>query len=268
VVADAVVIGFVPSEYLVNGQSEFVPICYQKQSVPTIVKKRCSVSFSIETFRFLEELAANNQREWFADNKGRYLSDVQAPALALIAAVEKPLRKVAPFLVASTAKSGSSLMRIYRDTRFAKDKTPYKTNIGIQFRHEAGKDVHAPGVYLHIAADECFLGAGCYRPEPSSLAKFRAAIASDGKAWIKARDDRAFNAVFKLWGESLKTTPRDYPKDHPLIDDLRRKDFIGLSELSRQQILSDELVETIITRTKAAKSLMRFLCEAVGVPYS
>ncbi len=226
------------------------------------------MGFTVKSFQFLAELAAHNDREWFASNKSRYVEDVQTPSLELISAIEKPLRKVAPFLVASSAKSGGSLMRIYRDTRFAKDKTPYKTNVGIQFRHAAGKDVHAPGVYVHIAADECFVAAGCYHPEPSSLAKFRAAIAADGKAWVKARDDRAFHAVYKLWGESLKTTPRDYPKDHPLIEDLRRKDFIGLSPLTRQQVLSVDLIPTIIDRVKASKALMRFLCEAIGVPYS
>jgi len=223
--------------------------------------------FTKETFEFLTDLTANNNRGWFVENKSRYVEDVQMLGLALIADVAKPLRKVAPFIVANPAKSGGSMTRVYRDTRFSKDKTPYKTYVGMHLRHEAGKDIHAPGIYLHFALDECFVAAGCYQPESSALAKIRAAIDQDAKVWTKVRDDRKFRETFSLWGDSLKTAPRDYPKDHPLIDDLRRKHFIGVSPLSRNQVLSDSLVPTIIERTKAARSFMRFLCESIGVPY-
>lgn len=202
-----------------------------------------------------------------SENKSRYIETVQRPSWDLIEHLAKPLSKVAPFIVANPEKSGGSLMRIYRDTRFSKDKTPYKNYVGMHFRHDAGKDIHAPGIYLHFAADECFVAAGCYRPEPSVLAKIRAAIDEDGKSWTKARDDRKFRQHYTLWGESLKTTPRDYPRDHPLIDDLKRKDFIGVSPLTRDEVVSDELLPMIIERTKAARPIMRFLCEAIGVPY-
>ena len=219
------------------------------------------------TYQFLEDLVANNNRDWFAENKSRYLQNFVAPSLELIEQLEKPLRRVAPFLSASTAKSGCSLMRIYRDTRFASDKTPYKTNIGIQLRHQAGKDVHAPCIYLHFAADESFVGAGCYRPEPAVLAKIRTKIDEDGKAWLKSRDEKWFREIYKLAGESLKTTPRDYARNHPLIDDLRRKDFIAVSPLTRQQVLTNDLIETLVQRIRSARPLMRFLCDAIGVPY-
>lgn len=223
--------------------------------------------FTQSTFDFLDELTANNNRDWFAANKDRYTDDVQTPGRRLIDAVAGPLRRVAPFLVASSSKSGGSMTRIYRDTRFSKDKTPYKNYVGIQFRHDAGKDIHAPGIYVHVATDECFIGAGCWQPEPSVLAKIRARIDGDAKAWKRARDDKKFAASFTLWGEQLKTSPRDYPKDHPMIDDLRRKDFIGLSPVTRKQMISDDLVAVIIERVKASRPLMRFLCDAIGVPY-
>jgi len=148
-----------------------------------------------------------------------------------------------------------------------KSEKNHKNYVGMHFRHDAGKDIHAPGIYLHFATDECFVAAGCYRPEPSVLAKIRTAINEDGKAWTKARDDRKFGEYYTRWGESLKTTPRDYPRDHPMIDDLKRKDFIGVAPLSRDDVISDALIPMILERTKVARPIMRFLCKGIGVPY-
>ena len=102
------------------------------------------------TLRFLRELERNNDREWFAVNKPRYEALVREPALDFIATMGPKLLSISDHFVALPKKTGGSLMRVYRDTRFGKDKTPYKTNIGIQFRHEVAKDIHAPGYYLHI----------------------------------------------------------------------------------------------------------------------
>ena len=116
--------------------------------------------FRDETIKFLNELAANNNREWFAVNKHRYESLVVDRTFAFIIAMGDELRKISSHFEAIPKKQGGSLMRVYRDTRFSKDKTPYKTNIGIQFRHEAGRDVHAPGYYMHIEPGDVFVGAG------------------------------------------------------------------------------------------------------------
>ena len=120
--------------------------------------------FGKPALQFLAELEANNNREWFAQNKPRYEELVREPALDFIVAMGSELQKLSPHLEAIPKRVGGSLMRVYRDTRFGKDKTPYKTNIGIQFRHRMGKDVHCPGFYLHISNDEIFLGAGMWRP--------------------------------------------------------------------------------------------------------
>ncbi len=118
---------------------------------------------------YLKKLAKNNNRPWFNDNKQRYEDAVRTPALAFIEAMGPPLKKqLSPHFLAQPKKVGGSLMRVYRDTRFANDKTPFKTNVGIQFRHELGKDVHAPGFYLHIEPGNCFLGAGICAPKPGS----------------------------------------------------------------------------------------------------
>jgi len=96
--------------------------------------------FSKQTMSFLRDIKKNNNREWFEANKERYETHVRSPALEYIEAMAQPLAKISDQFVASPRKVGGSLMRIYRDVRFSKDKTPYKTNVGIQFRHSAGKD--------------------------------------------------------------------------------------------------------------------------------
>jgi uncharacterized protein (TIGR02453 family) len=221
--------------------------------------------FDKATFAFLDELAANNERAWFEANKPRYEALVREPALEFIAAMGPQLAKFAPHFRAEPRKAGGSLMRVFRDTRFSRDKTPYKTNIGIQFRHELGKDIHAPGFYLHIATDECFFGAGSWHPEADLLGRIRDHIARDPERWIAARDDRKFAAHWALAGDRLTRPPRGYAADHPAIEDLKRKDFIGLAALSRAEAIGPGLVKLAARRFAAAAPLMRFLCEAQGL---
>jgi uncharacterized protein (TIGR02453 family) len=223
--------------------------------------------FSKTTFKFLDELAANNNRAWFDANKPHYESLVREPAMEFIAAMAPALEKFAPHFRADPRKTGGSLMRVFRDTRFARDKTPYKTNIGIQFRHELGKDVHAPGFYAHIATDECFLAVGCWHPDSDALGKIRDLIAANPKKWVSARDNKKFIAQWELTGDSLTRPPRGYAADHPAIEDLKRKDFIGLASLSKAEIIGPDLVTLASTRFVAAVPLMNFLCEAVRVQY-
>jgi uncharacterized protein (TIGR02453 family) len=170
-------------------------------------------------------------------------------------------------LTANAARTGGSLTRIYRDTRFSADKTPYKTNIGMQFRHEGGTDIHAPGIYIHIEPSNCLVAAGCYHPDAATLKSIRKAIADDPKRWRKARDNRAFAARFALWGESLKTTPRDFSRDHPEAIDLRRKDYIAVAPLTDSQLLSADLNSTVIEHIKLAKPLMKFICDSLDLDY-
>ena len=125
--------------------------------------------FEPATLRFLEELEDNNNRPWFNENKSRYEVDVLDVALRFIQSMQDPLHEIAPHFVAQPTRMGGSLMRVYRDTRFSKNKTPYKTNIGIQFRHERARDVHSPGYYLHIEPNDVFLGAGMWRPDTEPL---------------------------------------------------------------------------------------------------
>jgi uncharacterized protein (TIGR02453 family) len=223
--------------------------------------------FTKATFKFLNELAANNERAWFEANKPRYEELVREPALEFIAAMEPALKKFAPCFRADARKQGGSLMRVFRDTRFSRDKTPYKTNIGIQFRHALGRDVHAPGFYVHIAPDECFFGAGCWHPDPATLGRLRDHIAGAPLQWFAARDDKKFTAQWELWGDSLTRPPRGYDPAHPAIADIKRKDFVGLAPLTAAEVTGGDLVKLAGKRFAEAVPLMRFLCAAAGVQY-
>ncbi len=220
-----------------------------------------------ELFEFLDDLSRHNDRDWFRANKERYEQDVREPALDLIEQLTAPLRRSAPMLAAVAKRSGGSLMRIYRDTRFSKDKTPYKTNVGISIRHQADNNIHAPGIYIHFACDECLVAAGCWRPHRDTLAAIRRAIDADPRAWRRARDQKKFRESFRLSGESLKTSPRDYPIDHPEIEDLRRIDFIAVANLTQRDTTSSGAVPRIVGLIRDAKPLMQFLCSAIDVPY-
>lgn len=216
--------------------------------------------------KFLKGMAANNRRDWFEENKARYEADVREPAFALIREIGPRLERISPYFVASDRKVGGSLMRIHRDVRFSKDKSPYKTNVGIQFRHESGKDVHAPGYYLHIEPSGCFLAAGMWHPESSSLKGVRDAIVADPAAWKKARDGKAFRSRWDLAGDSLKRPPRGYDAEHPMLEDLKRKDHIAVADLDAKALTSPDLPKILIDHFRAAKPYMAFQAAALDLP--
>ena len=224
-------------------------------------------TFKPETVAFLKALKKNNNRDWFNENKHRYEEDVLDVALNFIQSMHDPLQLIAPHFTAVPKRMGGSLMRVYRDTRFSKDKTPYKTNIGIHFRHEQAKDVHAPGFYVHIAPEEVFLGVGMWRPEASALASIRERVAMKQTEWLQARDDKAFKRHFDLAGESLSRPPRGYDKEHPLIEDIKRKDFLAAKSMPVDDAIAPRFQQKVETAFKSSVPYMRFLCKAVGVPY-
>jgi uncharacterized protein (TIGR02453 family) len=223
--------------------------------------------FTRQTFTFLASLAENNTREWFEEHRQDYEDCVREPALDFISDMEDEMPAISKHFRALPKKVGGSLMRIYRDTRFSNDKSPYKTNIGIHFRHEVGKDVHAPGYYVHIEPGECFVGVGLWHPEPDVLFRIREAIVKKDKAWVAARDDRNFCKYFSLEGDVLANAPRGYAKDHPLVEDLKHKDFIGLAALSKTDVTSADFRTLAVERFKQAKPYMRFLCEALELQF-
>lgn len=218
-------------------------------------------------FAFFRDLAENNTREWFAEHKPRYEAEVKAPLLDFIRAFAPRLEKISPHLVADDRGNGGSMFRIHRDTRFSKDKTPYKTHGAIQFRHEAGKDAHAPGFYLHLGPDEVFVGAGIWRPERSVAEAIRSQILARPEAWTQASTAKSFARHFELRGEGYKRPPAGVPADHPLLEDLKRKDFIAVAEMDEAAAGSPGFMNEVAARYRAASDFTRFLTEAVGQPY-
>ena len=195
---------------------------------PHDMPKQQHTGFTPATIRFLTELRNNNNRDWFNANKHRYENDVVAPSLNFITVMDARLKKISPHFRAIPKKTGGSLMRVYRDTRFAKDKTPYKTNIGIQFRHELGKDVHAPGFYVHVEPNQVFLGVGIWRPDPKALGKIRGEIHEEeasgdvGSAMLITK--RHFNFAMSRARRSVSE------KDLALFEEFAEKQRAGRGE--------------------------------------
>jgi len=223
--------------------------------------------FPPQTLQFLAELAANNDRDWFKQNKSRYEIHVLQPALSFIPAMAPVLAEFAPRFRASPRRVGGSLMRVYRDTRFTSDKRPYKTNIGIQFRHEAGKDVHAPGYYLHIEPGGSFLAAGIWRPDPRALGRLREAIQDSPAGWKRARDHGPFRRRFELVGDSLQRPPRGVDPGHPLLQDLKRKDLIASMPLEAAELQRRDFAARAGKAYASASPFMEFLCLALELAY-
>jgi uncharacterized protein (TIGR02453 family) len=228
---------------------------------------RSTASFSPALFTYLRDLKKNNDRDWFKANKARYNEVVLEPALAFIEDFEPQLHAISTHFVADPRPVGGSLFRIYRDTRFAKDKSPYKTHTGIHFRHELAKSAHAPGFYLHLEPGQVFLGAGIWRPDTEPLAQIRTAIAEDPDRWTRTTRAKPFAELYELGGESLKRAPAGFDPEHPLIDELKRKDFIAVRSLSDKAPCSRGFLEDTAGTFAAAGPLVHFLCDATGVPF-
>jgi len=234
-----------------------------KATVPTFS------GFTPETMAFLHRLAQNNNRDWFNANKVEFERVAVTPALDLIEAIAAPLAKISPHFLCIPKRVGGSLFRIQRDTRFAHDKRPYKTNLGLHFRHEAEFDVHAPGYYLHIGIDECFIACGVWHPERPALNRIRQAIVEEPAKWASIRRALQRDGRFAFWGESLKRLPTDIPvpADHPWTEDIRRKDFILLQPIEEGVLYSPDLLDFLCESYAAATPLMRFLCRTQGAHF-
>jgi uncharacterized protein (TIGR02453 family) len=237
------------------------------RETPVVLPEETFTKFGPKALKFLKELEKNNERDWFKANQYRYEAHVREPARAFIRAMESKIEAISEHFIADDRKAGGSLMRIHRDTRFSKDKTPYKTNIGIQFRHEQGKDVHAPGMYVHLGLDGCFLGMGMWHPDSDSLKAIRAKIDAEPKRWTKIIGSKKLLEHWRQGGESLKRAPKGYDPDHPMIEQLNLKDHILVSDLTKKDATGADLVTIATERFEAATEHTRFLCEAIDVPF-
>jgi uncharacterized protein (TIGR02453 family) len=223
--------------------------------------------FSPALFSYLRDLKANNDKVWFDDNKQRFEDVLREPAIQFILDFGPRLGKVSRHFRADPRKSGGSLFRIYVDRRFNPEAPPYKTHCGIQFRHDDGKDAHAPGIYLHLEPGGCFLGLGSWRPGGAALKAIRASIDDDPAAWTRAAYKGSFAKTFDLAGESLKTRPRGVDPDHPMVADLARKDFIGVCDLTQKEVTSADFIDTFSAKVNDGAPFLKWLCGAVDAPF-
>lgn len=226
-----------------------------------------SAHFSEDTFEFLRELAANNNREWFEANRERYETHYKGAALRFIVDFAPRLAAISPHFRADPRPVGGSLFRIYRDMRFSRDRRPYKTHLDMHFRHELAADVHAPGFYLHIAPGDVYVGSGIWHPDSGTLRRIRDAIVEDPDRWTAARDEPGFREWFGLDGDHLKRAPRGYDPAHPQLEDLKRKDFTAGAELLPDAVTHADFVDEFAEICDAATPFMRWLCDALNVPF-
>ncbi|SRR5712692_6603573 len=219
--------------------------------------------FTPALFAFLRELGENNDREWFAANKPRYERDVRDPALRFISDFGGRLAKVAPKLVADPRPVGGSMFRIYRDTRFSRDKSPYKTHIGIRFFHQQGKKAASvPGFYLHLAPGESFAAAGIWHPDPVALARVRQAIGTGSAEWKALRRSK-----LPIEGGSLKRAPKGFAADHPFIDDLKRTDYVTSVRLADSDVCAPAFLADFASRCRRMSPLVKFVTHSLGLPW-
>ncbi len=223
--------------------------------------------FSPELFDFLADLRANNDREWFQANKSRYERHVKEPLLRFIEDFEPYLHSISEHFVADARANGGSMFRIYRDVRFSKDKTPYKTQAAVHFRHDAGKSAHAPGFYLHLAPDEVFAGVGIWRPDSATVGRIRDRIVAEPGAWERAVNAAEFVDEFDLAGDSLKRPPKGFDPEDPHIEDLKRKDHVATCMFSEEEATAAGFIDAVAEGCRKASPYMEFLTTAVGLPY-
>src|SRR5262249_5539579 len=154
--------------------------------------------------------------------------------------------QISPHFVADPKPVGGSMMRIYRDTRFSKDKTPYKTAVMAHFWHARGKEGATPAFYLRIHPGDSIAGAGIWHPEPGALTRIREAIVDDTKAWKRIKDGREFRSSCGMAGESLKRPPPGFDANHPFIEDLKRKDFASSAQLDDKRLTSASFMDDLV----------------------
>jgi uncharacterized protein (TIGR02453 family) len=214
-------------------------------------------------FEFLRGLAAHNERVWFDAHRDDYERHVRGPMLTFISDLGARLAEVSAFVVADPRPQGGSMFRIYRDTRFSKEKTPYKTNVGAQFRHKlASRDVHAPGFYLHLEPGEVYIGGGLWHPEAAALAKVRARIVNKPAEWRAV-----VRGGLVVEGDALKRPPTGFDPAHPHIEHLKLKDFYTGRQLTEVDACAPDFLDRFLEECQRAAPLLRFLCKSLELPW-
>ena len=218
--------------------------------------------FPKEGITFLKQLKKNNNREWFNAHKPDYEEYVKLPIQLLIASLRSPMAKVAPEVEVNPKRN---MFRIYRDTRFSKNKEPYKTHVAAVFPVRGNHWEASASYYVHIEPKEIYVGGGVYMPEADQLKKIRRAIADDPKEFLSIVAGDKFVKKFKtLEGEKLQRVPLGFPKDHMMAEWLKYKNFYTGVSWDVEECFSPKFVEKITVVYKDLLPMIRFLNGALG----
>lgn len=217
-----------------------------------------NVSLTQQNFQFLKDLGNNNNRDWFAEHKKRYEQEHKQ----IILFADVLLQKMREHDNIETETGKKSLHRIYRDTRFSKDKTPYKVNFSGSFKR-ATKLLRG-GYYFHLEPGNVFVGGGFWGPEPADLKRVREDIAADDSELRKIISSASFKKYFgELKGEQLKTAPKGFEKDHPAIDLLRYKQFLIGHNFTDEQALAPDFADQVNEVFKAMRPFFNYMSEVL-----
>jgi uncharacterized protein (TIGR02453 family) len=219
-------------------------------------------------FSFFRDIAKNNDRAWFEENKPRYRSDVLEPLRDFVEAMGPRLQTISKHFIADPRANGGSIFRIYRDIRFSHDKRPYKEHASCQFRHRLGRGAHSPSFYVHLAPGNVYFGGGIWMPEPDALGQIREAIKARPKAWATVLGDKRFNEAFGgIAGGGLTRPPRGFSADDPHIEDIKRKSFFAMHPSTMADAQSKRFADKVEDAFAASTPMMAFLAKALGVPF-
>lgn len=212
-----------------------------------------------DTFLFLAELAQNNNRDWFDQNRERY-QNAKADVIQLIGSVQQYLTDAMPELALQPAKD--TLFRIFRDVRFSKDKTPYKKHFGA-YLSKGGRKWEGAGYYLHIEPGNCFLATGIWEPLSPLLKALRQELDYNWEEWQTLTGEPAFKKHFRHWeAQAQKTTPKGYTADNPAIDFIKRKSIIATMPLSEEMLQQKRVDKKLAAAILSAGPVTDFLNRA------
>lgn len=227
-----------------------------------------STYFTEASFKFLRGLARHNAREWFLAHKADYETHVRAPFQRLLTDLQPALAEVSEHYRADPKPVGGSMFRIQRDTRFANDKTPYKTWQGARLSHARGKQVEAPLFYLHLQPGKCFVGAGLWHSPSPVQRQVRQFIVDNPSGWKAAAHGTAFRKRFDLDdSEMLVRVPKGYPDDFPFRDDLRRRNFVAERAIDDATMLGPRLKQELAKDLAGLAPLVDYLCAALDLEF-
>ena len=221
--------------------------------------------FTPALFTFLRQLKSHNNREWFQTRRARFTTDVEAPMLRFITDAGPRLSGISRAVIADPRRTGGSLYRIYRDTRFSADKSPYKVNVAASFSHEAKRDTKkalasVPGFYLHLEPGDSFGGGGIYHPDMPTLTRIRTAIVQNGKGWTAVK-----RTGIEIEGDRLSRAPAGFDPAHRFIEDLRLKDFYTLTSFSEENVCAPDFLDRYIDCCRKSAPLVGFVAKAMGL---